>query len=313
MKILSFLNEFSKDQKLNNIILKLCSSAIKISKSIHDDDYEIEKTSLNEDGDVQKPLDIFSDKTLLDKLRIPEVAAYCSEEQKGIVNLDENGNFIVLTDPLDGSSNIEANVSIGTIFSIIPKNGKSVNEAIFQNGNKQACAGFFVFGPRTTLFLTYKNGTHSFFLNNKSNTFELLQKNISIPEYTSEYAINSSYRRFWHKNILNYIENCLKGKDGPRKKDFNMRWVGSLVADASRIFTRGGIFLYPDDKRKKNKNGRLRLTYEANPISLLVEQAGGKATNGKEDILNLTINDIHQRTPLIFGSKEEVDTFLNTE
>ena len=155
---------------------------------------------------------------MLDKLRIPEVAAYCSEEQKGIVNLDENGNFIVLTDPLDGSSNIEANVSIGTIFSIIPKNGKSVNEAIFQNGNKQACAGFFVFGPRTTLFLTYKNGTHSFFLNNNLNTFELLQKNILIPECTSEYAINSSYRRFWYKNVLNILKTVLRARMAEEKR-----------------------------------------------------------------------------------------------
>ncbi len=313
MKIANFLETFSKDKSVNNIILKLCSSAIKISESIRNDDYEKEKTSRNIDGDLQKPLDIFADKTLLLSLSIPEVAAYCSEEQNGIVNLNKNGTFVVLTDPLDGSSNIEANVSIGTIFSIMPRSGLDHENVIFQKGEKQVSSGFFVYGPRTTLFLTFKNGTHSFFLNNKSKNFELLQEKILLPDNTSEYSINSSYKRFWHKNVLSYIENCQAGKAGQRKKDFNMRWIGSLVADASRIFTKGGIFLYPDDIREKNKNGRLRLTYEANPIALLIEQAGGKAIDGKKDILKIEIKDIHQRTPFIFGSKEEVDTFLNTE
>ena len=140
-----------------------------------------------------------------------------------------------------------------------------------------------------------------------------MQKDILISESTTEYSINTSYKRFWNKKVLNYIQNCQEGVNGPRKKDFNMRWVGSLVADASRIFSRGGIFLYPEDAREKNKNGRLRLTYEANPIALLIEQAGGRATDGKKDILNIDIEKIHQRTPFIFGSKEEVDTFLNTE
>ena len=168
MKISSFLKTFSKDESITSIILNLCGSAIKISKSIHDDDYEIENTSKNTDGDIQKPLDIFSDKTLLDFISISEVAAYCSEEQKGIVKLNRNGKFIVVTDPLDGSSNIDANVSIGTIFSIIPTNGLNAEDAIFQKGNKQACSGFFVYGPRTTLFLTFKSGTHSVWFAEKS-------------------------------------------------------------------------------------------------------------------------------------------------
>ena len=313
MNITDFLKNFSKNQILNEIIHRLCSSALIISQSIHDDDYELEKTSKNFDGDIQKPLDLFSDRTLLNSLNFDEVAGYCSEEQQGLVNLNKNGKFVVITDPLDGSSNIESNVTIGTIFSIFPRNNLNIEDTIFQEGNKQLCSGFFVYGPKTSLFLTIRNGTHSFFLNNKSNHFELLKKDILIPSNTSEYSINSSYKRFWSKKISTYINNCQMGENGPRKKDFNMRWVGSLVADASRIFSRGGIFLYPEDNRDRNVNGRLRLTYEANPIALLIEQAGGKATDGNKDILQKEVNNIHQRTPLIFGSKEEVDTFLNTE
>ena len=313
MEITKFLNKFSKDKSLNRIILNLCNSAIKISNSIYKNEYDINRTSINMDGDTQKPLDIFSDKTLLNSLNIPEVSGYCSEEQDGIINLNEKGKFLVISDPLDGSSNIESNVTIGTIFSIIPTNGFKNEQAIFQKGNKQASSGFFVYGPRTTLFLTFKDGTHSFFFDDNKKLFQLMHKNILISKNTSEYSINSSYKRFWHKKVLTYIENCQKGEEGIRNKNFSMRWVGSLVADASRIFTKGGIFLYPDDIREKNKNGRLRLTYEANPIALLVEQAGGRAINGTKDILKIEVNNIHQRTPFIFGSKEEVETFLNTE
>ncbi len=313
MIIANFLNKFSNEKGINNIILSLCEAAFKIAEGINDNDYLIDKNTKNMDGDLQKPLDIFSDLTLIDSLKCDDVAAYCSEEQKGILKLNKNGKFLVITDPLDGSSNIESNVSIGTIFSIIPTNSLKPEDAIFQEGKKQACSGFFVYGPRTTLFLTFKNGTHLFCLNKKLNNFELMQKDILIQKSTSEFSINSSYKRFWNNKVFKYIENCERGLDGPRKKDFSMRWVGSLVADASRIFTRGGIFLYPDDIREKNKNGRLRLTYEANPIALLVEQAGGRATDGDKNILDIKIKEIHQRTPFIFGSKEEVDTFLNTE
>ena len=313
MIIANFLNKFSNEKGINNIILSLCEAAFKIAEGINDNDYLIDKNTKNMDGDLQKPLDIFSDLTLIDSLKCDDVAAYCSEEQKGILKLNKNGKFLVITDPLDGSSNIESNVSIGTIFSIIPTNSLKPEDAIFQEGKKQACSGFFVYGPRTTLFLTFKNGTHLFGLNKKLNNFELMQKDILIQKSTSEFSINSSYKRFWNNKVFKYIENCERGLDGPRKKDFSMRWVGSLVADASRIFTRGGIFLYPDDIREKNKNGRLRLAYEANPIALLVEQAGGLATDGNKNILDIEIKQIHQRTSFIFGSKEEVDTFLNTE
>ena len=179
--------------------------------------------------------------------------------------------------------------------------------------NSQLCAGFFVYGPQTTLILSLGKEVHSFYFDNKNSQFNILNPNIIIPKSTSEFSINSSYRRYWNDKVKHYIKNCEDGSDGIRKKNFNMRWVGSLVADASRIFERGGIFLYPQDKREKNKSGRLRLTYEANPISFLISQAGGKATNGSIDILNVEVNEIHQRVPFIFGSKGEVEIFLNTE
>ena len=208
--------------------------------------------------------------------------------------------------------NIGNNISIGTIFSILPFYNGSIENSLKQNGKSQLCAGFFVYGPQTTLILSLGKGVHSFYYDNTKKQFNILNPNILIPESTSEFSINSSYRRYWNNKVKNYIKNCEDGTDGVREKNFNMRWVGSLVADASRIFERGGIFLYPEDKREKNKSGRLRLTYEANPISFLISQAGGKATNGSIDILNVEVNEIHQRVPFIFGSKEEVEIFLNT-
>ena len=193
------------------------------------------------------------------------------------------------------------------------KNQHIVEICHFVLRNSQLCAGFFVYGPQTTLILSLGKGVHSFYFDNKNSQFNILNPNIIIPKSTSEFSINSSYRRYWNDKVKNYIKNCEDGTDGIREKNFNMRWVGSLVADASRIFERGGIFLYPQDKREKNKSGRLRLTYEANPISFLISQAGGKATNGSIDILNVEVNEIHQRVPFIFGSEEEVDIFLNTE
>ena len=173
--------------------------------------------------------------------------------------------------------NIGNNISIGTIFSILPFYNGSIENSLKQNGKSQLCAGFFVYGPQTTLILSLGKGVHSFYYDNTKKQFNILNPNILIPESTSEFSINSSYRRYWNNKVKNYIKNCEDGTDGVREKNFNMRWVGSLVADASRIFERGGIFLYPEDKREKNKSGRLRLTYEANPISFLISQAGGKA------------------------------------
>ena len=314
MDLKTFLEKNYSIDSLNKVILDLSNAAIKISNSIRNN-YTLEnkkETSQNADGDKQKPLDIFADECVFESLNNSSVAAYCSEEQDGMTTIDKNGKYLIFCDPLDGSSNIGNNISIGTIFSILPFYNDSIENSLKQNGNSQLCAGFFVYGPQTTLILSLGKGVHSFYSDNKNNQFNILNPNIIIPKSTSEFSINSSYRRFWNDKVKNYIKNCEDGSDGIREKNFNMRWVGSLVADASRIFERGGIFLYPEDKREKNKSGRLRLTYEANPISFLISQAGGKATNGSIDILNVEVNEIHQRVPFIFGSKEEVEIFLNT-
>ena len=315
MDLKTFLEKNYSIDSLNKVILDLSNAAIKISNSIRNN-YTLEnkkETSQNADGDKQKPLDIFADECVFESLNNSSVAAYCSEEQDGMTTIDKNGKYLIFCDPLDGSSNIGNNISIGTIFSILPFYNSSIENSLKQNGNSQLCAGFFVYGPQTTLILSLGKGVHSFYFDNKNSQFNILNSNIIIPKSTSEFSINSSYRRYWNDKVKNYIKNCEDGSDGIREKNFNMRWVGSLVADASRIFERGGIFLYPQDKREKNKSGRLRLTYEANPISFLISQAGGKATNGSIDILNVEVNEIHQRVPFIFGSEEEVDIFLNTE
>ena len=315
MDLKTFLEKNYSIDSLNKVILDISNAAIKISNSIRNNNkLESKKeTSQNADGDKQKPLDIFADECVFESINNSYVAAYCSEEQDGMTTIDKNGKYLIFCDPLDGSSNIGNNISIGTIFSILPFYNDSIENSLKQNGNSQLCAGFFVYGPQTTLILSLGKGVHSFYFDNKNSQFNILNPNIIIPKSTSEFSINSSYRRYWNDKVKNYIKNCEDGSDGIREKNFNMRWVGSLVADASRIFERGGIFLYPQDKREKNKSGRLRLTYEANPISFLISQAGGKATNGSIDILNVEVNEIHQRVPFIFGSEEEVDIFLNTE
>ena len=193
----------------------------------------------------------------------------------------------------------------------MPQNNLPLEQAFLQKGREQKSAGFFVYGPQVTLFLTVGKGTVAFGLDEDKSEFVLINDKIKIPKSTSEFAINASYSRFWDKATSNYIKDCQGGKDGPKGKDFGMRWVGSLVADASRIFNRGGIFLYPADKRLKNKHGRLRLTYEANPLAMLIKEAEGRATNGIMDILDVEVLDIHQRSPLIFGSTEEVENFIH--
>ena len=310
MDLDNYLLKNSKENEISSIIKSLANAAIKISTSIRNIKAEkIDSNNdkkINSDGDIQKPLDIISDEILINFLKKSPAAGYASEEQEGYIDFKNNNNFIVFADPLDGSSNIDVNVSIGTIFSIMSKNNLPLEKAFIQNGSHQKSSGFFVYGPQTTLFMTVGVGTSLFALDEIIGKFILIKDNINIPETTTEFAINAAYRRFWDSATLQYINDCQNGESGPKKKNFGMRWVGSLVADASRIFNRGGIFLYPSDMREKYKNGRLRLTYEANPIAFLVEQANGKATDGHKNILNLEVNELHQRSPLIFGSKEEV-------
>ena len=309
MLLKEYLIDNCENEQLVIIIDNLADAAILISKTIktiNKISHSENKKSINVDGDLQKPLDIKSDEIIIDYLKKSPVAGYASEEQEGFIDFKNNNEFIVFADPLDGSSNIDVNVSIGTIFSIMPKNNLLLDKAFTQSGAKQKSSGFFVYGPQTTFFLTLGKGTLLFALDENIEKFIIINDEVSIPKSTSEFAINAAYKRYWNSPTAKYIQDCQDGEDGSRKKNFGMRWVGSLVADASRILIRGGVFLYPSDARTKYKNGRLRLTYEANPIAFLIEQAGGKAINGIDDILAVPVKNIHQRSPLVFGSSDEV-------
>ena len=310
MLLKEYLIDNCENEQLAIIINNLADAAILISKTIKTinkiSQTEVDKKSINVDGDLQKPLDIKSDEIIIDYLKKSPVAGYASEEQEGFIDFKNNNEFIVFADPLDGSSNIDVNVSIGTIFSIMPKNNLLLDKAFTQSGSKQKSSGFFVYGPQTTLFLTVGKGTLLLALDENIEKFIIINDEVSIPKSTSEFAINAAYKRYWNSPTAKYIHDCQDGEEGSRKKTFGMRWVGSLVADASRILIRGGVFLYPSGARTKYKNGRLRLTYEANPIAFLIEQAGGKAINGIDDILAVPVKNIHQRSPLVFGSSDEV-------
>jgi len=309
MLLKEYLIDNCENEQLATIIDNLADAAILISKTIktiNKISHSENKKNINVDGDLQKPLDIKSDEIIIDYLKKSPVAGYASEEQEGFIDFKNNNEFIVFADPLDGSSNIDVNVSIGTIFSIMPKNNLLLDKAFTQSGSKQKSSGFFVYGPQTTLFLTVGKGTLLLALDENIEKFIIINDEVSIPKSTSEFAINAAYKRYWNSPTAKYIQDCQDGEEGSRKKNFGMRWVGSLVADASRILIRGGVFLYPSDARTKYKNGRLRLTYEANPIAFLIEQAGGKAINGIDNILAVPVKNIHQRSPLVFGSSDEV-------
>ena len=270
--------------------------------------------SENVQGEVQKKLDIIANEVLIEANEWGgHLAAMASEEMDSIYvvpNRYPQGEYLLLFDPLDGSSNIDVNVSIGTIFSVLkkPESAEKVSEADFlQPGHAQVAAGYCVYGPQTTLVLTVGDGVAMFTLDREQGSFVLTEENVRIPEDTREFAINMSNMRHWDKTVTEYIAECLAGKDGPRGKDFNMRWVASMVADVHRILTRGGVFMYPWDKREPQKPGKPRLMYEANPMSWLVEQAGGMATNGRERILDIQPTQLHERVSVFLGSKNEVE------
>ncbi|MEL0322126.1 MAG: class 1 fructose-bisphosphatase, partial [Gammaproteobacteria bacterium] len=240
----------------------------------------------NSDGDNQKALDVIADDEFLGAARASGVvAAYCSEEQDSAVVIEESAPLVVAIDPLDGSSNIDVNVSIGTIISVLPNPGGDLQQSAMLVGKNQLAAAFFVYGPQTTLYLTTGNGTDLYRMDPATGVFLLVEEGIEIPAETSEYAINASNARQWFTPVQRYVSDLLLGDEGPRERNFNMRWIGSLVADAGRIFNRGGVFLYPGDRRPKYESGRLRLIYEANPVAFLTEQAGGAATDGVTRIL----------------------------
>ncbi len=270
--------------------------------------------SENVQGEVQKKLDIIANEVLIEANEWGgALAAMASEEMDSIhvvPNRYPQGEYLLLFDPLDGSSNIDVNVSIGTIFSVLRKLGdhESVTERDFmQPGTRQAAAGYCVYGPQTTLVLTVGDGVAMFTLDREQGSWVLTAENVRIPEDTKEFAINMSNKRHWDAPVTRYIDECLAGTEGPRGKDFNMRWIASMVADVHRILSRGGVFLYPWDKREPDKPGKLRLMYEANPMAFLVEQAGGAATNGRERILDLQPGKLHERVSVVLGSKNEVE------
>jgi fructose-1,6-bisphosphatase I len=270
--------------------------------------------SENVQGEVQKKLDVLSNEILLEANEWGgHLAALASEEMDhphAIPNRYPKGEYLLLFDPLDGSSNIDVNISVGTIFSVLrcPEGVAEPSEEDFlQPGARQVAAGYAVYGPNTVLVLTTGHGVASFTLDREVGSFLLSERQMRIPEATREFAINMSNMRHWEPPMRRYIEELLAGKTGPRGKDFNMRWVASMVADVHRILTRGGIFIYPRDAREPDKPGKLRLMYEANPMSFIVEQAGGAATNGHQRLLELQPKALHERVAVFLGSREEVE------
>ena len=273
---------------------------------------------VNVQGEVQKPLDVVSNEIFI---RTTEwsghLAGMGSEEMDGPYQIPatyKRGKYLLVFDPLDGSSNIDVNVSVGSIFSIlrapqaVVDSGRDVTEADFlQPGTAQVAAGYAIYGPVTMLVLTVGNGVVGFTLDPNLGEFKLTHPDIRVPADTHEFAINSSNSRFWESPIKRYVDECLAGKTGPRGKDFNTRWIASMVAEAHRILMRGGVFMYPRDTKDTSKPGRLRLLYEANPIGFVMEQAGGRASNGRSPVLEVQPEKLHQRIGLVFGSKNEVD------
>jgi len=274
--------------------------------------------SINVQGEVQKKLDVLSNEVFMRRTEwAGNLAGMASEEMDLPYQIPAQyprGKYLIVFDPLDGSSNIDVNVSVGSIFSILraPKDvidsGRDVTEADFlQAGTQQVAAGYALYGPTTQLVLTVGDGVNGFTLDPNLGEFMLTHPGIKVPEDTHEFAINASNARFWEPPVKRYVDECLAGKTGPRGKDFNMRWIASMVAEAHRILMRGGVFMYPRDTKDLTKPGRLRLLYEANPVGMILEQAGGRASTGREPILGVMPSSLHQRIGFVFGSKNEVE------
>ncbi len=325
MKRVSLTQHLVEEQRLNNTIpaeLRLLIEVVaRACKTIS---HAVGKGALGEvlgtadtenvQGEVQKKLDILSNEILLEANEWGgHLAAMASEEMESIhliPNRYPMGEYMLLFDPLDGSSNIDVNVSIGTIFSVLKaRDGMDAptEQDFMQAGSRQVAAGYAVYGPQTMLVLTTGHGVNCFTLDREMGSWVLTQRNMRIPEDTQEFAINSSNARHWHPPVTRYVNEMLAGKTGPLGKDFNMRWIASMVADVHRILNRGGIFMYPADARDPDKLGKLRLMYEANPMSMIIEQAGGAATDGQQRMLDIQPTKLHQRVPVFLGSKNEVE------
>ena len=264
----------------------------------------------NIQGETQKMLDVISNDLLKDILVANSfVRGVGSEEEDYTIAANADGKYLVTFDPLDGSSNIDVNLSVGTIFSVLEAqdNTPGDNQEVFlQNGRKQVAAGYVLYGPSSLLVMTTGNGVNLFTLDTNIGEFVLTKEALQIPEDTAEFAINMSNQRFWEPEMKEYIDHCLQGEEGPLGKRYNMRWVASMVAEVHRILIRGGIFMYPYDSRDPSKAGKLRLMYEGNPMSMIVEQAGGASSTGRMDIMDVAPKGIHDRVPVVLGSKNEV-------
>ena len=305
----------SAQAPLADALLVLTETAVKvaglIARSPLTGGAEVVSGEENASGDAPKALDLRAQDLYVDALRGTAIAGLASEEADGVVDLG-SGDFVMAIDPIDGSSNIDINAPIGTIFSILPRlralpdgTAATLEASLLQPGTAQLAAGFVLFGPSTLLILTTGDGTDIYVL--ADGEFLRTHRSIRIPEEAREYAVNASNARHWDSGMAAYVADLVAGEIGPRGQDFNMRWLASLVAEAYRILLRGGIYLYPADRRPAYARGRLRLVYEANPISFLIEQAGGLATDGVDRILDLRPVELHEKTPFVFGSRGKVE------
>ncbi|WP_426223546.1 class 1 fructose-bisphosphatase [Psychrobacter sp. DWR1-2-3] len=314
----NYLNAHASNSALNDVITTVTDVGKTISQLLRKGalaDILGEAGNQNVQGEDQKKLDVLANDLLLDALaKNSHCAGVASEELDDATPANADGSLLVLFDPLDGSSNIDINMAVGTIFSILPyqRQGQtSENSDFLQAGNQQLAAGYLLYGTSTVLALTITDNVVMFSLDPDTNDYVLIEENVTIDAYTSEYAINASNYRYWRAPMQQYIDELIAGKTGVRGRDFNTRWVAAMVGDVHRILCRGGLFTYPFDTKDANKAGKLRLMYEANPMSLLIERAGGAATDAVNRILDITPTDIHQRVPVVLGSKNEVEYVKN--
>ncbi len=313
--LVDFIQENLTEKSLAEIIEDIAAASIKIADAIDQGALEGNMGSLeaeNVQGEVQKALDVITNDIFIETCQQSGfVAGMASEEMQEIIPVDkvnaEGPHYLLLFDPLDGSSNVNVNISVGTIFSLLTTESSNPQTVDFlQTGDQQVCAGYVLYGTSTMLVLTTGAGVNGFTLDKASGTFYLTHPEMQIPEEANEFAVNMSNYRYWQAPMQTYIDECLQGKEGPREKEFNMRWVASMVAEIHRILVRGGVFMYPIDGKIKAQGGKLRLMYEANPMSMLVEQAGGGASNGLKRIMAIAPKSIHQRVPVMMGAKSEV-------
>ncbi|MFV0280715.1 MAG: class 1 fructose-bisphosphatase [Rhodoblastus sp.] len=316
MNLHAYLNAWAAGRPVETAIAatigRLTEAAFTLGEAIGrgplaDDMHEL--ISHHADGDAQRRLDILAEETIIDRMRHAPVRFLASEESESAIDVVPGSPVAVAVDPLDGSTNIDANAPVGLIFSILPALDSAV--ATFrQPGRAQLASGFFIFGGHTSLMLTLGEGVVIFTLDRTQQRFILARSGVTTPPSSREYAVNGSNARFWSEGVRAYVEELIAGADGPRAVDFNTRWIGALCGEAYRIVTRGGLYLYPGGTRRGQVRGRLRFLYEASPIAFLVEQAGGAATDGDRPILDIVPDSLHVHTPLIFGSREEVERFL---